>query len=102
MLPNKTWLGQKEFNYRRLSDKPRWGHEGGIVRIDKSHYEKTMFPLVTHPCAGRIAFWFRHRCYLPIFCGLMVLQLIRVETMVVETRGMPLELVQNISGSDEN
>ena len=41
---------------------------------------------------------FRARLCLLVFCGMMVLQLIWVKTMVPETKGVPLEQMQKRLG----
>jgi len=42
---------------------------------------------------------FRARLCLPVFCFMMVLQLVWVATMVVETKGLPLEQIQRRLGA---
>jgi len=50
----------------------------------------TFFPEMVEALAPRYVFLF--------FCGMMVLQLIWVKTMVIETKGVPLEEVQRKLG----
>ncbi len=56
------------------------------------------FAALLTTCFPRAVTHFQPGCVFLFFCGMMVLQLIWVKTMVVETKGVPLEQVQKRLG----
>jgi len=59
------------------------------AKLDNISNDTLFFPY-DHCVSGRHSFPFSS-----FFCGVMVLQMIRVKLMVPETKGVPLEQIQN-------